>query len=405
MNHLNDLLDDVSAEGPVDRLDLDDVITAGRSRVRRRRAGAGIAAAAVVGIAAVFVLPGGGGNEPQPTGPPQVSVLTLDDAAAAEEGRDYDVLQKFTAHSTDEAMTGDFVRGVLPDGDVVLQRYPNGIDGRSEVVVVGADGTTVIKTPAGIGNYLGAGDRYLVFGGVDGLGLLMIDKENGDVRGLVENGTLDTNTPAQPLTAPGGHTYIAGAARFGDDLRPIFDVDLNLAPPTEIARGGHVASYAGRVAWTDRYDAPVRTVTLRDQSGGTTSFDPHTGDCVEKGVALTAQRVVVTTNCNDRAGDSEYTDIVTRVDVFDLDGNPLTRIIDEDGFGPVRMSDRFVTLSSWEGGRAGTYTYDLETGQFLRMTEAMSGLAGNETGSGSTVVWEEQLDGDNGATYVVAQMR
>ena len=35
----------------------------------------------------------------------------------------------------------------------------------------------------------------------------------------------------------------------------------------------------------------------------------------------------------------------------------------------------------------------------------MSGLAGNETGVGSTVVWEERLDGDSGATYVVAEMR
>ena len=50
MNHLNDLLDDISAEAPIDGLDLDDVIGAGRSRVRRRRAVAGIAGAAVVGL-------------------------------------------------------------------------------------------------------------------------------------------------------------------------------------------------------------------------------------------------------------------------------------------------------------------------------------------------------------------
>ena len=35
----------------------------------------------------------------------------------------------------------------------------------------------------------------------------------------------------------------------------------------------------------------------------------------------------------------------------------------------------------------------------------MSGLAGSETGVGSTLVWEKRLDGDSGATYVVAQMR
>jgi len=288
MNHLNDLLDDVSAEGPVDRLDLDDVITAGRSRVRRRRAVAGIATAAVVGLGAVFVLPGGDGSEPKPAELPQVEVLTLDDAAAAEEGQDYEVLHEFEAHSTDRTMTGDFVRGVLPDGTVVLQRYPDGRDGRTEVVLTGPDGTNVIETPAGIGNYLGAGDRYLVFGGVDGHGLLMLDRGTGDVRSLVENGILDVNSPVQPLTASEGHTYFAGAHVADKQTLPIYDVDLSLAPPTEIARGGDVASYAGLAAWTDAHDAPLRAVTLQDQTGGTTSFDPNTGDCVGKGIGVTA---------------------------------------------------------------------------------------------------------------------
>ena len=64
--------------------------------------------------------------------------------------------------------------------------------------------------------------------------------------------------------------------------------------------------------------------------------------------------------------------------------------------GPVRMTDRYLTISSWEEDRAGTYTYDLATGSFLRVTKAMSGLAGSETGVGSTLVWEKRLDGDTG---------
>ena len=404
MNHLNDLLDDVSAEGPVDRLDLDDVITAGRSRVRRRRAVAGIATAAVVGLGAVFVLPGGGGSDVGPTQPPQVSVLTLDDAALAEEGRDFDVLQTFTAHATDESVSGDFVRGVLPDGTVVLQRYPDGWGGRTEIVLVGPDGTNSIKTPAGIGSYLGASDQYVVFGGVDGLGLLMFDRDTGDVRSLVDRGTLDTNTPAQPLTAADDHVYLAGAAVSGQSVRPIYDVDVSLKPPTEIARGGDVASYGGRVAWTDAFNSPLRTVTVRDQAGATTSFDPNTGKCRGTDLGITDERIVVMTDCSEDPGEVEYSDVVTRIDVFDLEGTPIARITGDE-LGPVRMGDRFLTLAAFGDEQAGTYTYDLETGQFLRMTEAMSGLAGKETGFGSTVVWEEQLDGQSGATYVVAQMR
>jgi hypothetical protein len=69
------------------------------------------------------------------------------------------------------------------------------------------------------------------------------------------------------------------------------------------------------------------------------------------------------------------------------------------------MTDRFLTISSWKASEAGTYTYDLATGRFLKVQDAMSGLAGRETGNGSTLVWERPLDGDRGATYVVARMR
>ena len=68
------------------------------------------------------------------------------------------------------------------------------------------------------------------------------------------------------------------------------------------------------------------------------------------------------TNCSDVAGDSEFTDVVDRIDVFDLEGSPLARITGDD-LGPVRMTDRFLTIASWDEDRAGTYTYDLDTGQ------------------------------------------
>lgn len=404
MNHLNDLLDDISSDPPTDHLDLDDVIGAARSRVRRRRVVTGIAAAAVVGLGAAFVLPGGG-SEPAPAGPPQVSVLTLDDAVEADPSSDYRVLKTFTAHSTDEAVTGDFVRGVLADGTVVLQRYPNGWNGRTDVVLVGPDNTSVVRMPSRYGNYLGATEHELVFGGIEDMPLLLIDLQDFRVRGVLkEPRLLDLNQPAQTLSGSDGHVVIGGA-RFGDAKdRPIYDVDLGTGDLSKIAQGGDVAAYDGRVAWTDAHDAAVQTVTVRNQAGGTTSFDPNTGDCVGKGIGITDQRVVLMTNCDNGAGDDEYNDAVTRVDVFDLEGNPLTRIVGDE-MGPVRMADRFLTLSAGGGEQQGTYTYDLETERFLRVTDEMSGLAGYETGIGSTVVWEEWLDGEGGATYVVAEMR
>jgi hypothetical protein len=404
MNHLTTLLHDASTDGPTDHLDLDDLLGTARSRVRRRRAVGGLALAAVVGAAAGLTLVGPGGEgEQAPAAPPQVQVLTLEDAEQAEPGQDFQVLDTFTAHSTDEAMTGDFVRGVLADGTVVLQRYPDGPDGPTQVVLVGAEDTQVVEAPTGLGNFLGATDQELVFGG-DADGLLLLDRERLVVRGVLDRRLLDSNHAAQPVSDGDGHLYVAGAPMGSESARPLFDVDVDAGRATELARGGHVAAYGGRVAWTDAYDAPVRAVTVRDAQGGTTDFDPHTGDCIGKGVGVTGTRVVLMTNCDDGAGDSEYTDVVNRIDVFDLDGTPVSRITGDE-LGPVRMTDRYLTITSWDDETAGTYTYDVETGGFLRVTDAMSGLAGSETGHGSTLVWEERLDGDAGATYVVARMR
>lgn len=402
MNNLNTLLEDASADVPHDAFEVDGVISVGRSRVRRRRTVAGLAVAAVVGLGAVLVVPGGGsGDDDEPATPPQVRVLTLDDAVAAEPGRDYQVLGEFTAHSTGEKMTGDFVRAVLPDGTAVLQRYPHGLDAASEIALVGTGGTQAVAAPRSLANFLGTTDRELAFGDdVDGLWLL--DRTTLQWRQVGRS--LDLNEPVQPLTSQNGHLFIGGAPTSEAPTRPIYDVDLGAGTSAVVARGGYVAANDGRVAWTSGYDVPVGTVTVRDLRGGTSEFDPHTGDCLAKGIGLTAQRIVVMTNC-DGAADDEYNDIVTRVDVFDLDGHPLARISGADDMGPVRMSDRFLTLSTWSGEREGTYTYDLATERFLRVTDEMSGLAGNETGSGPTVVWEKRLDGETGATYVVAQMR
>lgn len=398
MNNLHTLLEDASSDVPVEAFELDAIVSSGRSRVRRRRAVGGLALAAVVGLGAALVVPGGSGDgDHQPTSPPQVRVLTLDDASQAEPGRDYQVLREFTAHQTDAAMTGVFVRAVLPDGTIVAQRHEP-----AQVVLIAGPEARGVEMPPTLGNYLGATDRELVFGS-DRDTLWMLDRASLQWREVGR--LLDVNQDIQPLTGQDGRVFVAGSAFAEESSRPILSIDTATGQATEVARGGNVAAAAGRVAWTDVYDAPTRTVTVRDEQGALTTFDPHTGECVTKGLGMTAQRIVLMSNCQDEAGDSERTDIVTRVDVFDLDGDPLTRIESDDYFGPVRMSDRYLTLPMWEGERGGTYTYDLETERFLHVEDTLSSLVGRETGSGSTLVWEKRLDGGSGATYVVAQMR
>ncbi len=401
MNHLNDLLDDISADGPVDDLDLHAVIGAGRSRVRRRRAVAGVAGAAVLGLAAVVVLPGVG-SEPGPA-TAQVRVLTFDDATPADPGRDYRVLAEYTARATGDTTISDFVRGVLPDGTVVAARYPNGPDQPTVIALLGPERTRTVEAPIDLVNYLGATAGELVFGSQE-RGLWLLSIADLQWRHILEETDVSPNHTVQPLTGNDGHIYVAGAAFDDEEVRTIYDVDLATGQATELVRGGDVAASGGTVAWTDAYGAPVQTVTLQDEAGGTSSFDTHTGDCVGVGLGITDQRVVLMTNCNEGAGDDESNDEITRVDVFDLEGNPVARITGDD-MGPARMADRYLTLTSFAGEHEGSYTYDLETERFLRVTEKMTGLSGNETGVGSTVVWEEQLVGESGARYIVAEMR
>jgi hypothetical protein len=196
------------------------------------------------------------------------------------------------------------------------------------------------------------------------------------------------------------------ASKFADEhSRKIFAADLDRRAVSEIAKGGDVAAFGDHVAWTATYDAPNDRVVVRDRATGKdTSFDPGTGACDQKDLGITADRVVVMVNCADAGAEQTETDVVDRIDVFDLAGRPLARITGDE-LGPVRVTDRFLTVSSWKQGQAGTYTYDLDSGRFLKVEASMSGLTGEETGSGSTLVWQRRLDGDSGATYVVAAMR
>jgi hypothetical protein len=408
MNDLDTLLRAATDQAPPGHIDPETLVRAGRSRVRRRRALTGVAVVAVVGmLGSVATLAAGGPDATrQPSAGPS-QTLTLGDAVDAVSGTDYQVLRTFTAHSTDKAMTGQFVRGVLPDGTIVLQSYPDGIDGASRVILVGAGGTRTVDGPTSLENYLGATAHSLVFS--DGrLGFWLLDLQTLRWSSALKGQDYDSNVSGQPLTATTdrpGQVFLEASKVADERSRKIFSVDLDRRAVAELTKGGDVAASGDHVAWTSTYDAPNDRVVVRDlASGKDTSFDPRTGNCDQKDLGISADRVVVMVNCADAGAEQTETDVVDRIDVFDLAGRPLAQITGDE-LGPVRMTDRFLTISSWKKGQAGTYTYDLDTGRFLKVEASMSGLTGGETGNGSTLVWQQRLDGDSGATYVVAAMR
>lgn len=405
MNDLGTLMRTASEQAPPDQVDVDALLRAGRSRVRRRRAVAGVAVAAVAGLAVgVPMLGDSPSRTAQPTGQPG-HVLTLADATPARSGVDYDVLATFTAHSSGSSLDGQFVRGVLADGTVVVQSYPRGANGASRITLVGADRSRPVDAPRSLGNYLGATPTALVFG-ADVNGVWTLDLADLDWRQTLEGQDFDTNTPPQPISATAGRPTEIHLARAADThrTRAILAATLGERDGSQLATGGDVAAFGSHVGWTSTYDAPNDRVVVRDEeTGDTTSFDPKTGSCDQKGLGLAADRVVVMVNCAEAGKEETETDVVDRIDVFDLAGRAIARIAG-DNLGPVRMTERFLTISSRKDGAAGTYTYDLDSGRFLKVEDTVSGLAGLETGTGSTLVWQRRLDGETGAAYVVAQM-
>jgi len=416
VNHLNSLLREASADAPPEHVDAAAVLNAGRSRVRRRRAVAGVAVVAVAGLAlgASVVALDRDRSDQRPAAPP--TLLTLDDAVPAEPGRDYEVLETYTSHRNinvepwdDAYMEGDLVAGVLPDGRVILKRYPNGLGSPFQIALDGTGDTEVVEAPADVGDYLGATDRDLVFASYNRFGLWLLDSTDLQWRQVLgDQRTLDVDLPAQPVTEMAGGTDLIVLPAYPSGIpvpRNIYQVDLDRGVATEISQGGEVAAYGDRVAWTDDDGAAVGLVTVRDERGRTTEFDPGTGDCVGSDLGLTGARIVLMTGCDDKSEDW-----VTRIDVFDLVGHPVARITGND-LGVVRMTDQFLTIWSSNEGQSDIYTYDLATGSFLRMM-ANNDLAPSEDGDqsmlavvGSTLVWQERSDRYTRIRYVVAQMR
>ena len=419
METLTQRLHDTADHRFDDPFDPAEVIRAGRDRVRRRRAvagGAGLAALAVIGSLPLAVAGGGGDHGAAPAAPPRGERLTLGDAVPAVEGRDYTVESTWRSSDT-ERSGGPFVRGVTPDGTTVLQRYPGGmadLDDAGEVGLAAPGGATrwLADTPDGLGNYAGTAAGDLLFenageggtGVVEGFwvyeadtrrwrawsggsGLVTFDVSGGPVAA----GTDEVLTTAGPVFDEPRTQLFRTSTRPGSTLTPFADA-------------GNVAQRGTTFAYTDTLARPNTEVTVGDLGGGPpVTFDPHTGDCRQIGIALAADAVVVSTNCAVGDDPDVMTDVVDHVSVFRLDGTPLVSFTGDAM--AAQASDRWLTMRSRSRGETGTYVYSFDDGRFLRLADELSAYSGDGAGAGDRVVWERPVDGENGVQFTVARMR
>lgn len=407
MNDLNLLLREATADAPPDRFDATAVLRTGRSRVRRRRLAAlAGTAAAVAAVAAIpFTLGGDGTRGTQPIARADVR-LTLADAVPAREGVDFEVLHRLQADSSDGGMRGQFVRGVLPDGRVVVQEYAPGLPERGRILLLGQQARTSDPAPKDLSNYVGATARAAFFGAdADGLWTLRLDDLSWHHGGP---GTpLDTNPQVQAQYPRTGSLVLASSLTMDGTSRPLHEVEVRrpgviTGPVPPLATGGEVAVTGDLVAWTARHDHYNKRVTILDRTTGErTGFDPRTGRCVQKAIAVTLDRVTLMLNCADRPDDDHMTDVIDQIVVFDHQGHALAEI-SGDQWGPVRATERFLTLTSRKPGEAGTYVYDLADGRLRKVAQASFPDFWTEAGSQDRLVWADGK-GDE-YEYVVAQM-
>ncbi len=417
---------------PYDTLDLDALVASGRQRVRRRavrRAAAGLGVSALVAslVAATMLFPGISGLRVVPPAGgdvPAGEVLHLDDATDAVRGTDYRVLTTYASGDLDEA-NGRSFGPMLSDGTVVVQDGPSGTDNRSRWGLLDPDTATTTwladpvgpEVPSAPQRAVAANERYLVLDAAsteDGsLTLWVLDRraDRWHRKALpVPGAVADLMTPAYALD--GDRLYVG--------LQSDLVADRNRQHLHSVALGGLVDESGrtgllrderldlgdfditdGRLVYLPRRNAPTSELHVRTlESGSEKVHDIRSGDrCNQLGLQAAGRYVALGQYCGTRATVRD-----DRVQVVDLDGDPVVTVQDSNIDGAAAMSDRFVTLVSGMPGQDGTYAYDLQRRRLVRLSTQGSSWYGGNAAEGDRLAWSDGILDGRGRRTVFADL-
>lgn len=406
VTELRTLMHDTVATPPHDGTDLAAVLRTGRRRVRTRRIGVAgglaLATAAVVTVGALawpsddppdFAAAG----VPLPAGP----VLRLGDATTAVEGRDYRVLASYTNDNLNRD-NGEYFDGVTDDG-LILFREGQTMERPRErrALMDPATGDKVYLPDHGsdatIFEVLGLGSDRLVFlgsyddsGDSSRLAILVFDRDTGlwtvtmnddlprvgDPFGhaLGPDDRVYVRVPAtQGEPPPGGWPMVDGEADDADaegETYRLWSVPLDGGVPRDEGMTvGDIAFTDDSMVWTDSTNGAAGRVHVRDLSTGEeSSFDPELGErCNLLGFGANDDRVVMSQYCGTYDGVRD-----DRVQVMTTDGDQVATVQGNGVEGALAEAGDALTIESSEPGRSGTYVYDLDTGEFLRVSDDSS---------------------------------
>ncbi|MCW2736148.1 hypothetical protein [Nocardioides sp.] len=441
VNELRELMREASAHPPQDLGDLPGVLRHGRSRVRVRRAGmvGGTAlAAGAITLASMSWL------DPTPAdlaaaGVPDVAgpSMRLTGARPAVEGQDYRELTSYTNADLD-ADNGAYFDGVTDDGLVLFrdgprsgQLYPRlalmdpatGAKDWLPKLDVGQTQTRAVEL----------GDDRLVLVSLGEAVVYVFDRDARQWSGL--------KWPELPKTAetriadlgPDGRLYVLVPATQGspppggwptgpdgeaDDADAEGDTfDLWSVSPTDATdirderlRVGAIGFTDDSLVWTDSSNGAAGLVHVRDlATGEESSFDPELGErCNLLGFSVAGERIAMSQYCGTYEGGVRD----DRVQVVTTGGEQIVTVQESGVDGGILGEDGdFLTLTAYDRATGGTYVYDFDEGQLLRLSDGTSSWnVGSGPTPGDQFLWSEpagakvSLFGRSGATVHLGEL-
>ncbi|WP_109507999.1 hypothetical protein [Nocardioides speluncae] len=418
VNDLRRLLRDSVTAPPPDRMRMTDVLGTGKRKVRRRRTAAlaGVAAA-VIGIVGLAGLVGGG-MSPRPddssvadrSNDPVGRVLRLDDAEAAKEGRDYDVLTTQTNAHLDQE-NGQYFDGFTDDGLVFVQDGPRGKDSRVRYGLL--DPETGIRSwlptppvhleqPIHLGRYRLLLRAAAAPAGENGPGVWSYDRRTRQWRHLEWPDLPAGAEYSGTVLGPDNRLYVGLASGSDGETFDLWSVAID--DPADVrdekTEVGDFDIAGTRLVWTDVSSRPISKVTVRDlETDEEDSFDPQSGDrCNQLELQATATRIVLTEHCGtkDRVRDD-------RIQVVDYDGEPVLTVRG-DGSDIAQAGDDRLLVDSY-GPKPGSYLYRFDTGDWLRVTEETSRYGLINDAWADLQTWHTPANGWRGAKQWVVRLK
>jgi hypothetical protein len=410
MRDLKSLMDEATESAPSEGVDVQRVLETGHRRVRRRRATGVFGAAVAVAVVAAggSLLAGGDTGErvlPADRSEPIGPVAVLAEARRAVEGRDYSVLTTVTNENLD-GENALFYRGVTPDGLIVVDEGPYSLDSRAGLLDPRSEEVRWLLGPgdASHGEYVGSSGRWMIWTTEsnqfqDRPGFLLVDPTTGgqQVIDLVsiagdERPMSYADFPDRSALGADGRIYFSlGRDRSTSDL-----LSVELDDPADVRVEGVVGDFdvdGELLTYTERTNQPTSTIHVRDLgTGEETTFDTQSdSDCDLRGLERAGDHVALFQGCGaDGLGDS-------RVQVITGSGEPVVTLLGSSLDGGT-VTSRYVSTMVAFGKGTGTYVYDLETADLLRVSEGgvrEPQLAGHD----DVLVWQTPVNDGRGMTF------